>query len=46
MTGSKGCEGVRIGREVVELVRVGFESVEDVDVVNIGQLGKGYLATS
>jgi hypothetical protein len=29
----------------VEFVRVGFESIEDVDVVNISQLGKGDLAT-
>jgi hypothetical protein len=43
MTCTKGSEGVGVSRKVVEGVWIGLESVEDIDVVDIGKLGEGYF---
>jgi hypothetical protein len=45
MTGSERGQGVGVCREVVEFVGVRIECVEDVDVVDVGELSEGYFTS-
>ena len=43
MTCTERGEGVGVSRKVVERVWIGLESVENIDVVDVGKLGEGYF---
>ena len=44
MSSAEGVEGIGLGGKVVELVWIGFKGVQDVDVVNIGELSERQFA--